>query len=451
MMARGAAEESCPWRTSRDRRLARRRARDACERGLWRALHGRGDPPCRGAALAVLAEDVARRERLSRGVLASRVLGTKSVPGEVLIRNCSQHARDLPAKGAGLAQWRAAARGPRLGSGGPPTALAPDVLPDAGRWEVLHDDRLPFLATQARVERERSEGEGALGRGRSVWASLRDPPQPSGGIAAVASRAFGADGSIPIGQASADGEVFSAVGALDSGLSHASGCPSSAAAPSVLRADAPEFVPLAQKSSLCAEEAYHYPLKECFALPDGCPPFPRCTCGAMVFSGISDAALPPFVSLSGGGCQRHGCRGDAGGPGSSGICATPMTSTPSSASTRDCIHGAWCDSPTLYIPSSTGCKAAVWWLARMVIAERWLGCCSIFVERVPPPAALSSASGSGSSGADGGDPPERALPVLVWLETEGAFVDLTCRRAVSLFPRAGALGAVRRLLSDRGG
>ncbi|CAK0798708.1 unnamed protein product [Prorocentrum cordatum] len=272
MVVRGAAAGNCPWPSTQDRRLARRRARDACERGLWRAqrglwraLRGRGDPPCSGTALVALAEEVNRRERLSRGVLVSRILGSRTAHGDVLIRNCcSQHARDLPEDGAGMALWRAAARGPRLGAGGFPAAGVPDCLPSAGRREALRDDRLPVPMSQA--GHSGSHGvEDVRGGGRVDCALPSDAPQARGGAAAFISCAFEGDGDSASSDQglSEEGEPAS-VDASERGSSHA-GCAlggsASAAAPSALRADAPEFWPVVQELIPRFEEA-NYTLAE---------------------------------------------------------------------------------------------------------------------------------------------------------------------------------------------
>ncbi|CAK0875975.1 unnamed protein product [Prorocentrum cordatum] len=342
MMARGAAAGNCPWRSSRDRRLARRRARDACERGLWRALRGRGDPPCRGTALVSLAEDVDRRERLSRGVIVSRILGSRTAHGDVLIRNCSQHARDLPADGAGAAQWRAAARGPRLGAGSSPAAGVPEFLPSAGRWEALHDDRLPAPVAQ-------------------VSCAFEDV----------------VDSTFPVQE-----EEMGPVDASERGSAHA-GCALggsvSAAAPSALRADAPEFSPVVQEQIPCFEEA-NYTLAERSAYPVVDSPFPRCTCGATVFSGIPAAALPPFVSRCVEGWPRHGRDGIAGGPGSPSVGATfssvhgdsSMCCSSSSSSLTTVQSGERFSDVLLLELCYRGRKAAPWWIARMVVFEAWL-------------------------------------------------------------------------------
>ncbi|CAK0892596.1 unnamed protein product, partial [Prorocentrum cordatum] len=276
----------------------RRRARDACERGLWSALRGRGDPPCSGTALVALAEEVDGRERLSRGALVSRILGSRKDHGDVPIRNCSQHARDLHEGGAGMALWRAAARGPRLGAGGLLAAGVPEFLPSAGRWEALRDDRLPVPVAQARHSGPHGV-EDVRGGGRADRALPSDTPQARGGTAALVSCAFeGDDDSASSDQGLTKDEELASVDASESGSSHA-GCAlggsAPAAAPSAPRADAPEFSPVVQELIPCFEEA-NYLLAACSATPEVDPPFPRCTCGATVFSGIPAAALPPLVS-----------------------------------------------------------------------------------------------------------------------------------------------------------
>ena len=66
-------------------------------------------------AAVALADEVARRERLSRPVLVAGLMGERAPPAHVLVRNCAQHAHSLPADGAKLAEWRHAELGSRLG------------------------------------------------------------------------------------------------------------------------------------------------------------------------------------------------------------------------------------------------------------------------------------------------------------------------------------------------
>ncbi|CAK0851297.1 unnamed protein product [Prorocentrum cordatum] len=169
-----------------------------------------------------------------------------------------------------MALWRAAARGPRRGAGGVPAAGVPDFLPSAGRWEALRDDRLPVPVAQARHSGPHCV-EDVRGGGRADGASPSHTPQARGGTAAFARCAFvGDDDSASSDQGLTEEEELASVDASERGSSHA-GCAlggsASAAAPSALRADAPEFSPVFQELFPCFEEA-NYTLAECSATPE---------------------------------------------------------------------------------------------------------------------------------------------------------------------------------------
>ncbi|CAK0821338.1 unnamed protein product [Prorocentrum cordatum] len=78
---------------------------------------------------------------------------------------------------------------------------------------------------------------------------------------------------------------------------------------STLRAEAAEFAPaVVEKMTLRAEAAQFFPAERT-AIPTAGGARWRCTCGAVVFSGIPAAALPPFVRPSRDGWRHRGPRG----------------------------------------------------------------------------------------------------------------------------------------------
>ena len=165
-------EEDSRLGASAARREARRRGRIALERGLWRAL-GRPEGLWCGAALGALGDEVARRERLSRPTLVAGVIGARPRPGQVLVRNCAQHAAILPEDGAPLSAWRLAELGPRLGE----QLEEPTTMPDLPKGRDVADLESELLAREAAHTLDEDDGvDGFSGESAALASSSGDFP-----------------------------------------------------------------------------------------------------------------------------------------------------------------------------------------------------------------------------------------------------------------------------------
>ncbi|CAK0860519.1 unnamed protein product, partial [Prorocentrum cordatum] len=153
-------EEASRLGASAARRAARRRGCDALERGLCRALD-RPAGPLHGAALGALGDEVTRRERLSRPTLVAGVIGARARPGQVLVRNCAQHAASVPDDGVPLSEWRLAELGPRLGEQLVESATLPEVPGGLGVADLAAElpARMAVLALDVDVD-DKVSGDG---------------------------------------------------------------------------------------------------------------------------------------------------------------------------------------------------------------------------------------------------------------------------------------------------
>jgi hypothetical protein len=102
------------WKRNAERRAARRRAAASADGAIARLT--RQLEEMRAAAVVLGAPGVAARLQAAAPALASLCHGVPVAPADRLQRNVALHAAQLPGPGAPMAAWRAAQRGPRLGT-----------------------------------------------------------------------------------------------------------------------------------------------------------------------------------------------------------------------------------------------------------------------------------------------------------------------------------------------